>query len=115
MTETQASRLLTALFEGIDQEQPITVLDFGPALSETVSFLSRYRCKLQFADLYDELPLQVETAQEAEPVSDSSELNEQLAQQLEAALPLPANSQFDLIFFWDIFNFLNRETIALLM
>lgn len=115
MTEKQASRLLTALFEGIDHEQPIRVLDLGPALSETVSFLSRYRCKLHFADLYDELPLQVETEPGANAASDSNETYEQLDRLLEEALPLPAGSQFDLIFFWDVFNFLSREVITLLM
>ncbi|WP_116364476.1 hypothetical protein [Parahaliea mediterranea] len=104
MTTTQPSRLLPALFENVDADWPLTVLHIGPALPETVNFFSDYRCKLHFADLYEELPLR--RAEEGEPSLD---------ERLERALALPGGALFDLCFFWDVLNFLSRDAITALM
>ncbi|GAB3270750.1 hypothetical protein [Parahaliea aestuarii] len=104
MTTTQPSRLLPALFEHVDDDWPLTVLHIGPALPETVNFFSDYRCKLHFADLYEELPLR--RGAEGEP---------SLEQRFERALALPGGALFDLCFFWDVLNFLNRDAIGALM
>lgn len=104
MTATQASRLLPALFEQVDDSWPLTVLNVGPALPETVEFFSGYRCKLHFADLYPELPLR---ADEEQGVT--------LDARLEEALELPGGALFDLCFFWDVFNFMSREAIGVMM
>lgn len=106
MTETQASRLLASLFEHVGEDQPLSVLNIGPALPETVSFLSGFRCKLHVADLYSELPLRVATEDEEDAG---------LARRLEEALALPADVRFDMVFFWDVLNFMSREAIAVLM
>lgn len=106
MTKTQASRLLPALFEHVDDTRPLTVLNVGPALSETVDFFSDYRCKLHFADLYSELPL----CRDEEDGEDTG-----LERRLEEALELPDGVLFDIVFFWDVLNFMSRETIDLLM
>ena len=55
MTDTQPSRLLPKLFERVDPSRPLTVLILGPALPETVSFFSQFRCKLHVVDLAREL------------------------------------------------------------
>lgn len=109
MTETQASRLLPSLFEQVDDEWPLMVLNVGPALPETVSFFSGYRCKLHFADLYSELPLRAAEADENDGEGAG------LDHRMEEALELPGGALFDMVFFWDVLNFMSRESIAVLM
>lgn len=112
MTETQvltqASRLLPFLFEQVDDEQLITVLNVGPALSETVNFFSGYRCKLYFADLYPELPLHTEE-------ENGEDTGPELERRLEEALQLPDEVQFDIVFLWDVLNFMSSDAIDALM
>ena len=78
----------------------MTVFHVGAALPETVDFFADYRCKLHFVDLFGELPIE-ETEDGALSV----------AQQFEKQLQFPADTQFDICLFWDIFNFLNRDAI----
>lgn len=111
MTTTQASRLLPALFEHVDDEMPLKVLDLGPALPETVAFFSGFRCKLHFADLYPELPLRIEEDDMAEKSAGA----EGLARRLDEALALPGDASFDTVFFWDVLNFMSRDSIGVLV
>jgi hypothetical protein len=104
MTETQSSRLLPALFEHVDPSWPLTVLILGPALPETVTFFSQYRCKLHFADLSRDLPLRVDP-----------EAGGSLQQRMELALELPGAALFDVCLFWDVLNYLHRDAIKALM
>lgn len=107
MTETQPSRLLPALFENVDPGSLLTVLNLGPALPESVAFFSDYRCRLHIADLFPELPFSV--VQE-----DESDIGEILGQRLDEALCLPGDIRFDMIFFWDVLNFMSAEAITVL-
>ncbi len=104
MNPTQTSKLLPALFRHIDEDRRITVLNIGPALPETVEFLSNYRCKLHISDLFAELPF--ECSEEGGP---------DLVKQLSDALMLPSSCQIDLCLFWDIFNYLSPQAIAALV
>jgi hypothetical protein len=79
----ESSRILQELLEPIGPSKRLKVLDFGPAVSATVSFFGPYQCSLTFADLYDV----------AEP-------------------SLPAESRYDLILFWDTLNNLDRESLS---
>jgi len=81
----ESSRILQELLDPIDAGQRLKVLDFGPGASTTVSFFAQYHCNLTFADLYEV----------AEPA-------------------LPAESQYDLILFWDALNNLDREDLSAL-
>ena len=109
MIEAQPSRLLPSLFDHVEEGSRLTVLNIGPALPETIDFFSNYRCKLHIADLL----------QEAVPDIDADlEESERMAQWrtfLDAALVLPDGVRFDLLFFWDVLNFLHRDAIAALM
>ena len=89
----QPTKLLPALFESIDEHQRISVLHVGPARQDTVDFFSNYRCILHILDLFAELP-----------ISSSDDSLKQLLQ-------FPAGTRFDVCLFWDIFNFLDEETI----
>tara|TARA_R110001592_G_scaffold363323_1_gene684055 strand:- start:163155 stop:163670 length:516 start_codon:yes stop_codon:yes gene_type:complete len=82
----------------------LTVLNIGPALSETVEFFSQFRCKLYFIDLFDDLP---ELTSAADGIASPQQL-------LSESLQFPRDTRFDLCLFWDLFNFLDREAIAAL-
>jgi hypothetical protein len=100
-TSTQTSKLLPALFEPFDEEQRVSVLHIGPALSETVNFFSDYRCKLHFVDVFAELPV---VAQQ-DPAPD-------LQQHFHELLGFPPDARFDICLLWDLFNFLDAEAIT---
>jgi hypothetical protein len=101
MASTQPSKLLSTLFEHIDEEARITVLHIGPALPETVEFFSRYRCKLYFLDLFGELPI---LAEEDVPLS--------LEKQFAELLQFPPDTYFDITLFWDLFNYMSSDAIT---
>ncbi len=101
MSATQSTKLLSSLFENIDNDQRLTVLHIGPALPETVDFFSRFRCKLYFVDLFSELPIAI--AQEDDPP---------LEQVFSELLHFQTGVVFDICLFWDLFNFLDSGAIA---
>ncbi|MEP1469872.1 MAG: hypothetical protein ABJK20_17785 [Halieaceae bacterium] len=101
MTSTQPSKLLSNLFENIDEDARLTVLHIGPALPETVDFFSHFRCKLHFLDLFSELPIE---AEEDVPLS----LDKQFAELMQ----FPPGTHFDICLFWDIFNYLGADAIS---
>ena len=57
--ERQPSKILPALFSGLDLERPLNVLDMGPAIPETLTFFSHLRCRLHFVDFYGEAVLEL--------------------------------------------------------
>jgi hypothetical protein len=97
----QPSKLLAELFAQIDQDQPLVVLDTGPALQETVDFLSHYRCRLHVADLFSELPIEL----------GEEEGSAALHHRFEELLQFPEGTVFDICLFWDLFNFLSRDAV----
>ncbi|MGS2723380.1 hypothetical protein ACVBEJ_06510 [Porticoccus sp. GXU_MW_L64] len=105
----QQSQLFATLTERLEPEQPLSVLDVGPGVAATLDFFSAYRCRLQFADLFDLLPL---------PVVDEGLTEDQKQQQLQQyftrALALPEGRCFDLLLFWDLFNYLDNSALAAL-
>jgi len=100
-TSSQPSTLLASLFEQIDDEQPLTVLETGPALQETVDFLSQYRCKLHVLDLFSDLPIE----------AGEEEGSAALHQRFEELLQFPEGTVFDVCLFWDLFNYLDRDAV----
>ena len=97
----QPSKLLQSLFEGLDPERRYTVLHLGPAVPETVTFFSDYRCKLFFVDLFDQL-VGIDTRDPELPPE----------QHLARVLDIPEATSFDLCLFWDQFNYLETSLIA---
>ena len=80
------------------------MLNIGPALSETVEFFSRFRCKLYFVDLFDDLPeLNAGIDDTPPPLQLFSE-----------SLKFPGDTRFDLCLFWDLFNFLDDTALVAL-
>jgi hypothetical protein len=101
---TQTSKLLPSLFQQFDVEQVVTVLHVGLALPETVDFFSNYRCKLHFIDVFSALP--IVTTEDAAPTPQ---------QQFRELLQFPGDTLFDVCLFWDLFNFLDGESIKALL
>ena len=96
MLPTQPSQLLASLFQHIDEEQRLTVLDVGPALQDTVNFFAGYRGRLHIADLFSELPF-----------STSDPDGPSLDERFDDLMRFPQDTRFDICLFWDIFNYLD--------
>ena len=69
-----------------------------------MEFFSRFRCKLYFIDLFDELTTLAASAEDTPPP----------LQLFSDSLQIPADTRFDLCLFWDLFNFLDSEAITAL-
>jgi hypothetical protein len=89
---------MPSLFDHIDEDRRIKVLDVGSAGPDTVNFFSQYRCKLHFIDLFSELPFNFDP-----------EVGQSLQQQFDVVMQFPAGTQFDICLFWDLFNYLDRD------
>ena len=89
--DVEHSLLLPKLFEGLPDDQRLTVLDLGPAVPETVEFFGQFRCRLYFADLF------------SEPIDGHTETD------FQTLLDYPVQVQFDLCLFWDFLNLLDMD------
>jgi hypothetical protein len=101
VTAFHSSKLLSSLFQRVEDDALIRVLHIGPALPETIDFFSRFRCKLYFIDLFDELPIVAN--EDNEP---------SLEQTFTQLLNLDTDVQLDICLFWDLFNFLGSNAIS---
>jgi hypothetical protein len=100
--ERQESKMLPPLLSRFDTRQRLNILDMGPGRSETVAFFSRYRCKLNFTDLYTE-PLVVE---------DQKTLSEwDMRLRFGKLLGLKTGERIDLVLFWDFLNYLDQPAL----
>jgi hypothetical protein len=95
------SKLFASLFQALDADHRLTVLEIGSALPETVEFFSRFKCRLNFVDLYDE-----------HFVHDQVGLSEaELRHAFEDRLRLPAGTRLDLCLFWDFLTCLDDPAL----
>ena len=97
---TQSSQLLSELVRGVEEDQRISVLHIGSVRSDTLDFLSQYRCRVQVFDMFSELPVP--------PVEDTESGFEDYFSDL---MQLPPEVRFDICLFWDLFDYLNNETL----
>ena len=97
---TQTSQLLPELFRNVDEEQRLSVLHVGPALSDTMDFFAGFRCRLQVFDLFAELPV---------PALEDTEHG--LEAYFRELLQFPAGTQFDACLFWDLFDYLDAGAL----
>ena len=104
MTTFQSSKLLSSVFQGVEDGAHLRVLHIGPALPETIDFFAQYRCKLYFVDLFDELPIAAN--------EDNGTSLEHIFTQL---LNIDTGVQLDICLFWDLFNFLDSDAISAFM
>jgi hypothetical protein len=89
--------LLATLLEHFEEDQHLTVLDVGAGVAETVSFFSRFPCRLRFADLYDAPGL-------LGPVEEDPEAY--FAAVFAELCDFPPGTHFDVCLLWDFLDYL---------
>lgn len=80
------------------------VLDLGQARNETVSVLNQFRCRLDVADLADGLDV---LNAETDP--------QRLRDLVETLLPARRDEPTDVVFCWDLVNYLSRPALTAVM
>ena len=95
--EVRQTLLLPLLFEQVEDDLPVTVLDVGAGVPETVTFLSRYRCRVHFAGLFD--------AHQLVDVPDE-DADAYLDEVFAGLLGFPDGTLFDVCLLWDFLSFL---------
>lgn len=96
--EVHRSLALPALLHSMRRKgQGLRILDLGPAVGSNVELLSQLGCKLHIGDLY---------ASRAS-AGEGEELGQEFFEQL-----FPGDSRFDVVFAWDLFNYLQRREMA---
>lgn len=95
--ELRQTLLLPLVFEGLDPSLPVSVLDVGGGVAETVAFFSEYRCRLQFADLFDAPALRAPPGDDVDAHYDEV---------FETLCAFPEQTRFDICLFWDFLNYL---------
>ena len=99
---TLHSNLAAAMFNSLQTDRRLVVLDVGMAMAATVGFFSQFKSKLLFVDLYSEAFV----AEINEEVS-----HQQLVAQFRQALAIDDNCIIDICLFWDFFNYLDGTLI----
>lgn len=102
MSRNQQTLLFPTLVKRIDPHRRLSVLEIGPALPETISYFSQFKCRLHFAAMYSDpvLQMQMKEASEAE-----------LADHLKKSFGFPKGTRFDLCLFWDFLNYLDDRAL----
>jgi hypothetical protein len=98
----QPSKLFPDLFRMMDVNHRLTVLEIGPALSETVEFFSQFKCRLHFVDLFNEAFVREQQA-------DLSE--KELRHAFEEQFRFPAGTRIDICLFWDFLCYLDDPAL----
>ena len=99
--------LFQSLVEGFDETQRHVALDLGAASTELLGWLGRSRCRADIADLA--FFGGVERLNAAEPGPELEEVAESLLPDLRPDDPI------DLVFCWDLPNYLTLEALSALM
>lgn len=106
-TQTEAepdvhrSLALPALFDAMGRRPRLSVLDLGSAVGSNVEYLSQFGCKLSIEDLYAS----------RSAAAENEELGPDFFSRL---LPVPEGTQFDIVFAWDLYNYLSRKELGYL-
>jgi hypothetical protein len=99
------SNLASLLFERVQTDKQLVVLDIGLAMPTTVDLFSNFKCKLIFADLHS---LDLLVAGYSEEYEGSEQpTHRQLVEQFTAAFSLDPQTKIDICLFWDFFNYLD--------
>ena len=96
--ELRGTLLLPLLLERFDPDQPLTVLDLGYGVSETVAFFSRYTCRLHFAGIIGAPELGTLPEEDVDAYLDEA---------FTRLLDFRADARFDVCLLWDFLNYLS--------
>lgn len=97
--------LFRSLIERMEDGGRWVILDLGPARPENIELFGRFRCRLEIADLADDLAALT-------PPEDAGE--EQLREQMEQALPPRNPEPVDIVLCWDLLNYLQPAALPAL-
>lgn len=100
--EIQRSPALASLLPELKGGR-VEILDLGSAIGANVEFLAPLGCKLYIEDLYAALSSRQPHGPEGEIAGPEF---------FAEFLSVPADSRFDAIFAWDLFNYLKREELV---
>ena len=96
------SLVLNVVYHQLHPERKYHILDLGAASGSNVDFFSQFRCKIHIEDLYQTLSsfdfLSPEDGFSYDVVYDY-------------LLPYGRNTSFDLIFAWDLFNYMEEAEV----
>jgi hypothetical protein len=98
--ETHRSLALPSLLAEIARRPKAQVLDLGPALGSNVEFFHQFGCKLYIEDLFSAI---VESPRDGEERLDFA-----------AHFGNVSREPIDLVFAWDLFNYLSRRELTAL-
>lgn len=98
--------LFRLVIEQFDAPRRWLVLDLGGASTEMLSLLGQFRCRVEIADLAGSDGLALLNAEQS---ADS------LARVAASLLPDLRDEGLDVIFCWDLLNYLNRKALSALM
>ena len=101
MASRLTSRLLPVVFEDIAAQPRLNILDIGAATAESVRFFGRYRCRLQFADLFGETGYRRQHQDRPRP-------HETV---FDRVFDFPPGTMFDVCLFWDFLNYLDMALL----
>jgi hypothetical protein len=110
----QGSLALKMLCQNLRSDKKYAILDLGPAVKENVDFYSQYASKIQIEDLYDSL-ISLNSAALKDGNVEGDVGSGVKDDGFEQILPYPKTTRFDLIFAWDLFNYLTREQLQKLV
>lgn len=96
--------LFHSLVDRLGDGGRFVVLDLGTVRSDTVALLTQYRCRLEIADLGDSID-----------ALNAEENARRLRELAEAALPERRRESTDLVFGWDLLNYLKRPALTAIM
>jgi hypothetical protein len=96
------SNLAAAMFDSLQPDKRLVVLDVGMAMAASVDYFSQFKSKLLFVDLYSEAFV----AEINDEVS-----HQQLVEQFRQALAIDDGCIIDVCLFWDFFNYLDGTLI----
>jgi predicted TPR repeat methyltransferase len=100
--QVHKSLALAALFEEIRKGNKPRILDLGSAVGSNVEFLSHFGCKLHIEDLYAALTSRAQAGEGGELAGPDF---------FSAFLTVPDDIRFDVVFAWDLFNYLQRQEL----
>jgi hypothetical protein len=93
---------LQALLERVQDDRSITILDLGPALEANVRFWSEFSCSLHIHDFYRSFRERRAAVGPAEGFEEAA---------FSALLAFSADTVFDLILAWDLFNYFDLREL----
>lgn len=96
--------LFRSLIEQLEEDRRWIIMDLGAAHTQTISLFGNYRCRLEIADLTDDLDVL------SNPDEDTC-----LDDAAEALLPRRHNEPVDVVLCWDLLNYLDRPALSAVM